>query len=144
MVSNDQTTVLALKMKLMEFKWQHPELCFALAALFSINVSEAAVERSFSIQKMTHSKTRNKLKPQSVQDEMTIRFNQGELLVKVAKTTDDPLELSLVSIEEDGIEIERFLPNVMEEIAALPSFDPIAQNEHHDIIPTTTEQLPIQ
>lgn len=131
-------------MKMLDFDILHPELTFGLIALFSINVSEAGVERSFSFQKLSHSKLRNRMKDKTVQEEMTIRFNQGQLLVKVAKTTDAPLELGLVSQEENGVEIEGFDPNVIEEISSLPSFDSNPENEHDALSTTITTQLSTQ
>ncbi|MGH7239679.1 MAG: DUF domain-containing protein [Candidatus Saccharimonadales bacterium] len=56
-----------------------PEITHAAIALLSIVPSEAAVERSFSLQDMIHSKRRNRLKASSVQSEMFIRWNYHAL-----------------------------------------------------------------
>jgi hypothetical protein len=48
-------------------------------ALLSISASEAAVERSFSMQDIVHSKRRNRLNDESVEDEMFIKFNYRAL-----------------------------------------------------------------
>jgi hypothetical protein len=45
--------------------------------LLSIGISEATVERSFSIQKLTHNDIRNRLAADIVQAEMRIRFNKS-------------------------------------------------------------------
>ncbi len=51
-----------------------PELSAIALCLLSIGVSEAAVERSFSIQQLTHSKIRNRLNSDIVESEMRIRY----------------------------------------------------------------------
>jgi len=55
------------------------ELSICAIALLSITATEAAVERSFSIQDIVHSKRRNRLDDESVQDEMFIKFNYRAL-----------------------------------------------------------------
>jgi hypothetical protein len=55
------------------------ELSICAMALLSITASEAAVERSFSMQDIVHSKRRNRLKDESVEDEMFIKFNYRAL-----------------------------------------------------------------
>ena len=44
--------------------------------LLSVGISEAAVERSFSMQKFTHSDIRNRLSEDIVEAEMRIKFNR--------------------------------------------------------------------
>lgn len=51
----------------------------AAIALLSIAGSEAAVERSFSAQDIVHSKRRNRLKDDAVEQEVFIRFNSSIL-----------------------------------------------------------------
>lgn len=51
------------------------ELCACVMALLSMTSSEAAVERSFSLQDQVHSKRRNRLADAQVEKEMFIRFN---------------------------------------------------------------------
>jgi hypothetical protein len=51
------------------------ELAIVALAILSIGSSEAAVERTFSLQKLVHSNRRNRLKTSSVQREMFIRCN---------------------------------------------------------------------
>jgi len=53
-----------------------PELSILSLCLLSIGISEAACERSFSIQKLTHSDIRNRLSADIVEAEMRIRFNK--------------------------------------------------------------------
>ena len=55
------------------------ELAACALALLSITASEAAVERSFSMQGIVHSDRRNRLLNSSVQDEMFIKFNHRAL-----------------------------------------------------------------
>ena len=55
------------------------ELAACALALLSITASEAAVERSFSMQDVVHSDRRNRLLNSSVQDEMFIKFNHRAL-----------------------------------------------------------------
>src|ERR1700722_572454 len=61
------------------YKLQAPELVAVATALLSIVPSEAAVERSFSIQDLEHSKRRNRLLDDNVEREMFIRFNTSAL-----------------------------------------------------------------
>ena len=56
-----------------------PELANLAVCLLSMGISEASVERSFSIQQLTHSKTRNRLNEDIVEAEMIIRFNKHVL-----------------------------------------------------------------
>jgi hypothetical protein len=53
-----------------------PELSNVATCLLSLAISEASCERSFSVQKLTHSKLRNRLNDQIVEAEMIIRFNK--------------------------------------------------------------------
>ena len=53
-----------------------PELSALALTLLSIGVSEASVERSFSLQALTHSKIRNRMKADIVESEMRIRTNR--------------------------------------------------------------------
>jgi hypothetical protein len=55
------------------------ELCTAAIALLSVAGSEAAVERSFSAQDIVHSKRRNRLKDDAIEQEVFIRFNSSVL-----------------------------------------------------------------
>jgi hypothetical protein len=57
------------------YKYTAPELTSAAVALLSIVPSEAAVERSFSMQDTVHSKRRNRLLDPKVEAEMFIKFN---------------------------------------------------------------------
>ncbi len=52
-----------------------PEISALAVGLLSIGVSEAAVERSFSAQQFIHSRTRNRLESDVLENEMRIRFN---------------------------------------------------------------------
>ena len=52
-----------------------PELATAAIALLSVAGSEAACERSFSAQSLVHTKQRNRLRDDHVEQEMFIRFN---------------------------------------------------------------------
>jgi hypothetical protein len=61
------------------YKNTAPELTAVALALLSIVPSEAAVERSFSMQDAVHSKKRNKLSDSTVNAEMFIRFNTRAL-----------------------------------------------------------------
>jgi len=56
-----------------------PELSCCAIAMLSISASEAAVERTFSVQKLVHSYSRNRLLDRSVKNEMFIRFNSRAL-----------------------------------------------------------------
>lgn len=62
------------------------ELSKVAVALLSLTPSEAAVERSFSAQGNVHTKLRNRMAEQSVQDEMLIKFN-SKLLAAPASST---------------------------------------------------------
>jgi hypothetical protein len=62
-----------------------PELASVARCLFSIGISEAMCERSFSIQQLTHSKIRNRLNDDIVEAEMRIRFNKNLLQFEVEK-----------------------------------------------------------
>jgi len=53
-----------------------PELATIALCLLSIGISEATVERSFSIQKINHNDIRNRLAAHIVEAEMRIRFNK--------------------------------------------------------------------
>jgi len=54
-----------------------PELGNVAICLLSMGISEASCERSFSIQQLTHSKVRNRLRADIVQAEMRIRYNKN-------------------------------------------------------------------
>jgi hypothetical protein len=54
-----------------------PELSNVAVCLFSLGISEASCERSFSVQQLTHSKLRNRLDNEIVEAEMIIRFNKS-------------------------------------------------------------------
>ena len=56
-----------------------PELSNVAVCLLSLGISEASCERSFSIQQLTHSKVRNRLREDIVQAEMRIRYNRHVL-----------------------------------------------------------------
>ena len=77
----------------MEFKliWSQfissaPELSYLALCLLSVGISEAAVERSFSQQKFTHSEVRNKLEADIVEAEMRIKFNEAKIKCPEADT----------------------------------------------------------
>ena len=53
-------------------------MSFIALCIFSIAISEASAERSFSDQKFVHSKVRNRVNEDIVQAEMRIRFNSTE------------------------------------------------------------------
>ena len=53
-----------------------PELSILALCLLSIGISEAACERSFSVQKLTHNDIRNRLSVDIVEAEMRVRFNK--------------------------------------------------------------------
>jgi len=55
------------------------QLSIVAIALLSVTASEAAVERTFSAQKLVHSKNRNALLESSVRAEMMIKFNSRTL-----------------------------------------------------------------
>jgi len=80
------------------------ELSSCALALLSVTASEAAVERSFSMQDIVHSKRRNRLLDASVQDEMFIKFNHRALDQKpditgsVVELTEDFESADLTSI----------------------------------------------
>ena len=56
-----------------------PELSTVAICLLSFGISEASAERSFSIQKLTHSSLRNRLNSELVEAEMILRFNKHVL-----------------------------------------------------------------
>jgi hypothetical protein len=68
------------------------ELASSAIAVLSLTASEAAVERSFSMQDSIHSKRRNRLLNSSVEDEMFIKFNCRALNKKL-DTTGTVMEL---------------------------------------------------
>jgi hypothetical protein len=63
-----------------------PELAHVAVALLSVCASEAAVERSFSLQDRIHSKTRNRSGDDLVEAQMFIKFNAGLLKSDVLQT----------------------------------------------------------
>jgi len=91
-----------------------PELAAVALCLLSIGISEATVERSFSIQKLTHNDIRNRLAADIVEAEMRIRFNKSisnsmmELLGNDDRTgseSDEPtVEENIELSDEDEIE----------------------------------------
>jgi hypothetical protein len=78
-----------------------PELAAVAVALLSIVPSEAAVERSFSMQDSVHTKKRNRLLDSTVKAEMFIRFNSTALDSNITpqgnymELTDDNVENGL-------------------------------------------------
>ena len=62
-----------------------PELSTAAIALLSAAGSEAACERTFSAQSLVHSKQRNRLRDDRVEQEMFIRFNTDALESKESR-----------------------------------------------------------
>jgi hypothetical protein len=52
------------------------EFCNVVIALLSMPISEAAVERSFSLQSVVHRKLRNRLSKYNIRKEMLIAFNE--------------------------------------------------------------------
>ena len=78
-----------------------PQLSIIALSLLSIGISEACVERSFSIQKLTHSDIRNRMKEDIVEAEMRLRFNKhvmsdeySDEILKNQISNDDDDELS--------------------------------------------------
>lgn len=67
--------------KLFWTKYYHisPHLSIIAICLLSIGISEACVERSFSVQKFTHSDVRNRMKGDIVEAEMRLRFNKNNI-----------------------------------------------------------------
>jgi len=65
--------------KLFWTKYYHvtPHLSITALCLLSIGISEACVERSFSVQKFTHTDVRNRMKGDIVEAEMRLRFNKN-------------------------------------------------------------------
>jgi hypothetical protein len=60
----------------LKMKEYAPELGSVAICLLSLGISEACAERSFSIQKLTHSHIRNRLNEDIVEAEMIIRYNK--------------------------------------------------------------------
>jgi len=81
---NPQQTQTDWKLFWTKYYRKCPELSILSLCLLSIGISEAACERSFSIQKHTHSDIRNRLTTDIVQAEMRIRFNKtlSERMIK--------------------------------------------------------------
>jgi hypothetical protein len=52
-----------------------PVVAHAAAAILSVAASEASVERTFSAQDAVHTKKRNRLLDESVEEEMFVKFN---------------------------------------------------------------------
>jgi hypothetical protein len=73
-------------------------LSFIAICIFSIGISEASAERSFSDQKFVHSKIRNRLNEDIVQSEMRIRFNSTEIPL-----VPDPFSESNIAIDETDL-----------------------------------------
>jgi len=83
-----------------------PELSILSLCLLSIGISEAACERSFSIQKLTHSDVRNRLSADIVEAEMRIRFNK--------KLSERIIGLNEIKREDD----DDMIPEISLEIGA--------------------------
>lgn len=75
--SNTQKTETDWKLFWIKHYDRTPELAAIALCLLSIGISEATVERSFSIQKLTHNDIRNRLAADIVEAEMRIRFNKS-------------------------------------------------------------------
>ena len=78
-----------------------PHLSTIALCLLSIGISEACVERSFSVQKLTHSTVRNGMKNDIVEAEMRLRFNKYNMgddfadgILQSTASVDDENELS--------------------------------------------------
>jgi hypothetical protein len=56
-----------------------PELAEIALIILNIGISEASCERSFSLQKLTHSVLRNKLSPPIIEAEMRYKYNKNVL-----------------------------------------------------------------
>jgi hypothetical protein len=70
-------------------KDEAPELSCIAICLLSIGISEAACERSFSLQKLTHSALRNRLEASVVEAEMRLRYNEDDAEKKVEKEEEE-------------------------------------------------------
>jgi Protein of unknown function (DUF 659)/hAT family C-terminal dimerisation region len=78
------------------------ELSICAIAILSIASSEASVERSFSAQDIVHNKRRNRLNDNSINDEMTIKFNRKLLVLgAIAEGNHSTKELQLTDDEGD-------------------------------------------
>ena len=76
------------------YKDSVPELASCALALLSLTASEAAVERTFSMQGSMHTKKRNRMSADLVQSQMFIAFNE-RALQKDGKQDDDDAEVEL-------------------------------------------------
>ena len=95
LVAKDGKSFEIVKHKLLEMEIFASQITHALIALFSLSVSEAAVERSFSIQKIVHSLLRNCLSDDEVENEMRVKFNLKQLKVSIKTSTQLNPELYL-------------------------------------------------
>jgi hypothetical protein len=77
------------------------ELPVIAKALLSITASEAAVERTFSAQDAVHTKRRNRLLDENVQNEMCVAFNH-RALNRAAKTQHEVLSYSCMDLSPDA------------------------------------------
>jgi hypothetical protein len=77
------------------------ELPVVAKALLSITASEAAVERTFSAQDAVHTKRRNRLLDENVQNEMCVAFNH-RALNRAAKTQHEILSYSCMDLSPDA------------------------------------------
>jgi hypothetical protein len=113
--------------------------------LLSINCSEAAVERSFSLQKLTHSVLRNRTKLDSVQSQMFLKINTSALeneTTRSIRTTESmianeqpaPVLHSLINVQEIGGE------EGDDEEAAAPEVD----SDGEDIAPDVVAELDVE
>jgi hAT family C-terminal dimerisation region len=121
------------------------ELSIIAVILLSINCSEAAVERSFSLQKLTHSVLRNRTKLDSVQSQMFLKINTSALeneTTRSIRTTESmianeqpaPVLHSLINVQEIGGE------EGDDEEAAAPEVD----SDGEDIAPDVVAELDVE
>lgn len=100
------------------------EICTAAIALLSIVPSEAAVERSFSMQDMIHSKRRNRLLDDSVGSEMFIKFN---LQAFDDKSTSQG---NYIEINDENVQVE---PNAIANLFVVQSRDVDVKSAEEDV-----------
>jgi len=108
--NNEQKSEKEVDWKLFWTKYYQvcPHLSIIALCLLSVGISEACVERSFSIQKLTHSDSRNRMKEDIVEAEMRIRFNKlnmndqyaDEILKAERNCTDYDIENELSDAED--------------------------------------------
>jgi hypothetical protein len=75
-----------------KMKRSAPELSNVAVCLLSLGISEASCERSFSVQQLTHSKTRNRLNEDIVEAEMIIRYNKLRNNDSMVESDDSEIE----------------------------------------------------